>query len=110
MANEEAVQPPIATDQSLISGLIRGGGVSRNYITVSACSLLFLPVGCLAAVTDSLAAPLLTVTTVGRANRGKATRGHKAPLTLTAISCLVKAPVCVCITNHQQWTENMTRH
>lgn len=37
MANEEAVQPPIATDQSLISGLIQGGGVSRNQKS------LFLP-------------------------------------------------------------------
>lgn len=81
MANEGTVQPSIATDESLTSGLIReggGSGWSRVLLCIALCtsSLLFLSAWCLAAVTDSVAAPLLTVTTVGQAN------------------CDIKAPAC----------------
>lgn len=87
MANEGTVQPSIATDESLTSGLIRGGGRGGRRrsrvplcIALSTSSLLFSAARWKAAVTDSVAAPLLTVTTVGQANCDiKAAPGRGAP-------------------------------
>lgn len=101
MANEGTVKASIATDESLTSGHIRRSRRSRVplCIALSTSSLLFLP-ALLAAVTDSVAASLVTVTTVGPANCDiKATPGRResqrqALLTQAARLCLLEAKVC----------------
>lgn len=63
--------PPIATDESQTSGLVQGGSENSwsSSTTHRPFYFLSLPVLFEAAVSDSAAAPLLTVTTAGQANR-----------------------------------------